>query len=147
MERLKGAARSLGIELVWIDARSPAELNDAFAKMSEAGVNAVLVETDPMFFSQRARIAELAAKHRLPAVYAERQFADAGGLMAYAANVPASFGRAATYVGKILKGAKPGDLPIEEPTRIELVINLKAAKALGLAILQSRLVRADDVIR
>ena len=89
---------------------------------------------------------ELAAKHRLPAVYAERQFADAGGLMAYAPNNPANFRRAATYVDKILKGARPGDLPIEQPTNFELVLNLKTAKAMGIKFPQSILVRADRVI-
>jgi putative ABC transport system substrate-binding protein len=147
VERLTGAARSLGIDLIRVNAQSPSELAGAFAKMSQASVSALLVETDAMFFSQRARIVDLAAKHRLPAVYAEREFADAGGLMAYATNLRATFRRAATYVDKILKGAKPGDLPIEEPTRIELVINLNAAKALGLTIPQSLLLRADEVIR
>ena len=147
VEGLKGAARSLGIELVWVEAQSPGELVGAFAKMSQAGVKALVVETDAMFFSQRARIVDLAAKHQLPAVYGEREFADAGGLMAYATNLPATFRRAATYVDKILKGAKPGDLSIEQPTRIDLVINLKAAKALGLAVPQSLLLRADEVIR
>ena len=147
LERLIGAARSLGIDLVRVDAESPSELAAAFAKMSQAGVTALLVETDAMFFSQRARIVDLATKHRFPTVYAEREFADAGGLMAYATNLPATFRRAATYVDKILKGAKPGNLPIEEPTRIELVINLKTAKALGLTIPQSVLVRADEVIQ
>ncbi len=146
VERLTGAARSLGIDLIRVDAQSPSELAGAFAKMSQAGVSALLVETDAMFFSQRAHVVDLAAKHRLPAVYAEREFADAGGLIAYATNLPATFRRAATYVDKILKGEKPGDLPIEEPTRIELVINLKAAKALGLTIPQSLLVRAGEVI-
>jgi len=147
VERLKEAARSLGIELVLVDARSPAEFADAFAKMSRAHVDALLVETDAMFFSERARIVELAATHRLPAIYGERQFADAGGLMTYGTNLPASFRRAASYVDKILKGAKPGDLPIEEPTRIELVFNLKTANALGIAIPQSLLLRADEVIQ
>lgn len=100
-----------------------------------------------MFFSQRARVVDLAAKHRLPAVYGEREFADAGGLMAYATNLPATFRRTATCVDKILKGARPGDLPMKEPTRIELVINLKAAKALGLTIPQSLLLRADEVVQ
>ena len=147
VEGLKGAARSLGIELVWVEAQSPGELVGAFAKMSQADVKALVVETDAMFFSERARVVDLAAKHQLPAVYGEREFADAGGLMAYATNLPATFRRAATYVDKILKGAKPGDLSIEQPTRIDLVINLKAAKALGLTVPQSLLLRADEVIR
>jgi putative ABC transport system substrate-binding protein len=146
-ERLTGAARSLRIDLMQVNAQSPSELAEAFAKVSQAGVKALLVETDAMFFSQRAGIVDLAAKHRLPAVYGEREFADAGGLMAYATNLPATFRRAATYVDKILKGAKPGDLPIEAPTRIELVINLKTAKALGLTIPQSLLLRADEVLQ
>jgi putative ABC transport system substrate-binding protein len=147
LERLTGAARSLGVELTWVEAQSPGEFAGAFEKMSQAGVKALLVETDAMFFSQRARIVDLAAKHQLPAVYGEREFADAGGLMAYATNLPASFRRAATYIDKILKGANPGDLPIEEPTRIELVINLKTAKALGLTLPQPLLRRADEVIQ
>ena len=146
LERWTGAARSLGIDLTWADAQSPGELAGAFAKMTQARVEAVLVETDAMFFSQRARIVALAAAHQLPAVYAEREFADAGGLMAYAPNGPSIFRRAATYVDKILKGANPGDLPIERPTKLELVINLKTAKALGLTIPQSLLLRADEVI-
>jgi putative ABC transport system substrate-binding protein len=146
-ESLTGAARSLGIDLMRVNAQSPGELAEAFAKMSQAGVTALLVDNDAMFFSQRARIVDLAAMHKLPAVYGEREFADGGGLMAYAANYAAIFRRAATYVDKILKGAKPGDLPIEEPTRIELVINLKAARALGLTIPQSLLLRADEVIQ
>jgi putative ABC transport system substrate-binding protein len=147
VERLTGAARSLGIDLTWVDAQSPGELAGAFTKMSRAGVKALLVETDAMFFSQRARIVDLAAKHQLPAVYGEREFADAGGLMAYATNVPATFRHAAAYVDKIIKGAKPGDLPIEQPTKIELVINLKAASALGLTIPQSVLLRANELIQ
>ena len=146
-ESLTGAARSLGIDLMRVNAQSPGELAEAFAKMSQAGVTALLVDNDAMFFSQRARIVDLAAMHKLPAVYGEREFADGGGLMAYAANYAAIFRRAATYVDKILKGAKPGDLPIEEPTRIELVINLKAAKSLGLTIPQALLLRADEVIQ
>lgn len=145
-EPLTAAARSLGIDLIRVNAQSPGELAGAFAKMNQAGVKALLVETDAMFFSQRAHIVDLAAKHRLPAVYGERDFADAGGLMAYGTNLPETFRRAAAYVDKILKGAKPGDLSIEQPTRIELVINLKTAKALGLTIPQSVVVRADQVI-
>ena len=146
-ESLKGAARSLGIDLMRVNAQSPGELAEAFAKMSQAGVKALLVENDAMFFSQRVRIVDLAAKQQLPAVYGEREFADAGGLMAYAASVTANFRRAATYVDKILKGANPGDLAIEQPTRLELVINLKTAKALALTIPQSLLVRADELIQ
>ena len=146
-EHLIGAARSLDIDLTWVDVQSPSDLEGAFAKMSRAGVVAALFDADAMFFSQRARIVALAAKHQLPAVYAEREFADVGGLMAYAPSVSANFNRAATYVDKILKGANPGDLPVEQPTKFDFVINLKAAKALGLTIPQSLLLRADEVIQ
>ena len=145
-ERLTEAARSLGIELTRVEAPSPGDLAGAFAKLSRANVGALLVDADAMFFSQRARVVDLAARHKLPAAYAEREFADAGGLIAYAASGTANFRRAATYVDKILKGAKPGDLPIEQPTRLELVINLKTAKALGITIPQALLLRADEVI-
>jgi putative ABC transport system substrate-binding protein len=146
-EHLQRAARSLAIDLTLVDAPTPGDFAGAFAKMSQAGVAAALVDADAMFFSQRARIVDLAAKHHLPAVYAEREFADAGGLMAYAPNGSLNFHRAATYVDRILKGAKPGDLPIEQPTKFELVINLKTAKALGLSLPQSLLRRADEVIQ
>ena len=99
-----------------------------------------------MFFSERRRLVDLAAKNRLPAVYPQREFVDAGGLMSYGPDLADLFRRAATYVDKILKGAKPGDLPVEQPTKFELVINLKAAKALGLTIPQWLLRRADQVI-
>ena len=100
-----------------------------------------------MFGNERRRLVDLAAKNRLPAVYPWREFVDAGGLMAYGPNVADLYRRAATYVDKILKGAKPGDLPVEQPTKFELVINLKTAKAFGLTIPQSLLLRADEVIR
>jgi putative ABC transport system substrate-binding protein len=99
-----------------------------------------------MFVNERRRLVDLAAKNRLPAAYAQREFVDAGGLMAYGPNVADLFRRAATYVDKILKGAKPGDLPVEQPTKFDLVVNLKTAKALGLTIPPSLLLRADQVI-
>ena len=100
-----------------------------------------------MFFNERRRLVDLAAKNRLPVVYSQREFVDAGGLMAYGPNLADLFRRAATYVDKILKGAKPGDLPVEQPTKFELIINLKTAKDLGLTIPQSVLARADEVIQ
>ena len=100
-----------------------------------------------MFYAERTRIAELAAQSRQPAIYGAKEFAEAGGLMAYGINIRESFRRAATYVDKILKGAKPADLPVEQPTKFELVINLKTAKALGLTIPPSLLQRADEVIQ
>jgi putative ABC transport system substrate-binding protein len=147
LERLNNAAKSLGVEMVRVSARSPAELAGAFAELSRAHVAALFVSGDAIFFSQRSRVAELATQFRLPAIYQEREFCDAGGLMCYGANLPGNFHRAATYVDKILKGAKPGDLPVEQPTKFELVINIKAAKALGIAIPQSVLSRADEVIQ
>jgi putative ABC transport system substrate-binding protein len=146
VEQLTETARSLGLELRPVEARSPEALGDAFGTMSREGVGAVLVWNDAMFVSQRARIAELAAQHRLPAVYEDRQFAEAGGLMTYGPNEAANFRRAAAFVDKILKGAKPADLPVEQPTKFELVINMKTAKTLGLTIPQSVLLRADEVI-
>jgi putative tryptophan/tyrosine transport system substrate-binding protein len=147
MERLNDAAKSLGVELVRVSVRSPAELPGAFAELSRAHLAALFVSADPMFFSQRALIVDLAAMHKLPAIYGEREFADAGGLMSYGTSNPGNFRRVATYVDKILKGAKPGDLPVEQPTKLELVINLKTARALGLTIPESVLLRADEVIQ
>jgi putative ABC transport system substrate-binding protein len=115
--------------------------------MARERVNALLVVNDPMFFGQRGRIADLAAKARLPGIYEWREFSEAGGLMSYGANLSEMYRRLATYVDKILRGAKPGDLPVEQPTKFELVINLKTAKALGLKIPQSVLIRANEVIQ
>ncbi len=115
--------------------------------MISARAGALTVLPSNMFLRERRRLVDLAAKNRLPAVYSVREFVDAGGLVSYGANLAALFRRAATYVDKILKGAKPGDLPVEQPTKFELVINLKTAKDLGLTIPQSVLARADDVIQ
>jgi putative ABC transport system substrate-binding protein len=114
--------------------------------MTRARAGALTVLPSNMFFNERRRLVDLAAKSRLPAVYTWREFVDAGGLMAYGPNLADFFRHAATYVDKILKGAKPGDLPVEQPTKFELVINLKTAKALGLTIPPSLLRRADQVI-
>ncbi len=143
----EGAARALRVQLHIVQAGSPAEIETAFAAMRSQRVGGVLVLRDPLFRAQRTQIAALAAKSRLPAVYGLREEAEAGGLMAYGASVPLMYRRAATYVDKILKGAKPADLPVEQPTKFELVINLKTAKAIGLKIPQSVLVRADEVIQ
>jgi len=144
---LEDAARSLGVRLHIREARGPNELDSAFSAMVGERVAALLVVNDPMLFAQRGRIVDLAAKTRLPAIYEWREFSEAGGLMSYGADLAELYRRAATYVDKILKGAKPADLPIEQPTKFELVINLKTAKAFGLTIPQSVLVRADGVIR
>jgi putative ABC transport system substrate-binding protein len=146
---LKGAevaARSLGVRLQFVEARGPADFDRAFSEMTRARATALTVLSSLMFFNERRRLVDLAAKNRLPAVYTARDYVDAGGLMAYGANPADLFRRAATYVDKILKGAEPADLPVEQPTKFELVINLKTAKALGLTIPPSLLLRADQVI-
>jgi putative ABC transport system substrate-binding protein len=141
------AARALGVRLQFVGAREPADIERAFSDMSREHAGALTVRPAPMFVSERRRLVDLAAKHRLPAVYAWREFVDAGGLMAYGPNLVDLYRRAATYVDKILKGARPGDLPVEQPTKFELVVNLKAAKALGLTLPPSLLARADEVIQ
>jgi len=144
-KELKVAARSLGAQLQVLEAPNPDQLDSAFAAMTRERVAALLVLTDSMFFGQRQRIADLAAKSRLPALYSQREFIDAGGLVSYGPSLLDMFHHAATHVDKILRGAKPGDIPVEQPTKFELVINLKTAKALGLTIPQSLLLRADGV--
>jgi putative ABC transport system substrate-binding protein len=144
---LRGVAPKLGVKLHPAEIRDPSGFEGAFASMSAERDQALVVVIDPLTVRYRGRIAELAAKNRLPAMYGFREFADSGGLMAYGANVADLCRRAATYVDKILKGAKPGDLPVEQPTKFELVINMKTAKALGLTIPPALLVRADQVIK
>ena len=146
LRQAEGAARALGVQLQILEARTPSEIDAAFAAMSSQRADGILVLRDAVFRAQRAQITALAAKNRLPAVYGLREEAEVGGLVAYGASVPQLYRRAATYVDKILKGAKPGDLPVEQPTKFELVINLKTAKALGLTIPPSLLLRADQVI-
>jgi len=140
------AARAMKVQIRYIEARRPEDLEPAFASMREARVGALLVFPGPMAFEARERVAEHATKIRLPTMFPWRERAEAGGLASYSTNFPDMFRRAATYVDKILKGAKPGDLPVEQPTKFELVINLKTAKALGLTIPPSLLARADQVI-
>ncbi len=144
---LEVAARSLGVQLRALEVRDPTEFEKAFAAITRERAGAIMMLTDPLFNTHRRRIVELVAKSRLPAMYGFRQDVDAGGLMFYGATLADMYYRAATYVDKILKGAKPADLPVEQPTKFELVINLKTAKALGLTIPQSLLRRADQVIQ
>jgi len=141
------AARALAVRPQFVEARGPAEFDRAFSDMTGARAGALTVFPSNMFITERRRLADLAAKKRLPAVYPWRDFVDAGGLMAYGPNYDDLFRRAATYVDKILKGAKPADLPVEQATKFELVINLKTAKALGLTLPQSLLGRADEVMQ
>jgi len=141
------AARALGVRPQFVGARGPDDVDRAFSDMTRGRAGALAVLPSSMLFGQRRRLVDLAVKSRLPAVYPWREVADAGGLMSYGPNLPDLSRRAATYVDKILKGAKPADLPVEQPTKFELVINLKTAKALGLTIPQSLLLRADEVIQ
>ena len=142
----QAAAPSFGLQVFVFTARRPDEIDHAFAAMGKQRIRALIVVPGPVFLPERRRLVEAAARHRVPAAYAQREYVDAGGLMAYGANLSDLFARAASLVAKILKGAKPADLPIEQPTKFELVINLKTAKALGLTIPPSLLQRADQVI-
>jgi len=144
---VRAAAQALGITLQSVEIRGPDDFDTAFSAMTRERAEALIAFSDPLIVFHGRRITDLAAKNRLPAVYASREVVDAGGLMSYGASSTDMFRRAAVYVGKILKGAKPADLPMEQPTKFELVINLKTAKALGLTIPRSLLLRADEVIR
>jgi putative ABC transport system substrate-binding protein len=143
---LRVTAQKLGVKLQPQEVRDPGQLDGAFAAMVAERAQALVVVVDPLFVRHRKKVVDLAARNRLPAVYGFREFADSGGLMAYGVSVPYLCRRAAAYVDKILKGARPGDLPVEQPTEFELVVNLKAAQALGLAIPRSVLLRADQTI-
>jgi putative ABC transport system substrate-binding protein len=147
LRQAEAAARALGVRLQPLEARDSREVDRAFAAMTRDRADALLVLVDPVLGGQRERIAHLAATGRLPAVYGVRTHAEAGGLMVYGANLFDLYRRAATYVDKILRGAKPAELPVEQPTKFELVINLKTAKALGLTIPPTLLGRADEVIQ
>jgi len=145
-QELESACQTLGITSVPAEVRTPNDLEAAFRALANDGVQAVVVLVDGMFFNERNRIAALAAEKRLPAIYGFRDHVDAGGLVSYGVNLDENFHRFAGYVHKILKGARPGDLPVEFPTKLELIINNRAAKALGLIISPSVLVRANEVI-
>jgi putative ABC transport system substrate-binding protein len=144
---LQPAAETLGVKLQPVEASSPDDLDRALARIEAAHPDGLVLIVDRFLFSYRASIAQFVVKNRLPGMFPYPEFAQEGGLMAYGPDYADLFRRTATYVDKILKGAKPGDLPIEQPTKFELVINLKTAKALGLTIPQSVLIRADEVIR
>jgi putative tryptophan/tyrosine transport system substrate-binding protein len=146
LREVEVAGRSLRVQLQILKAQGPEEFDSAFAAMTRERAGALYVVGDPMLSQHRRRLAELAAKSRLPAVYELKDHAEAGGLVAYGPSLLDMYRRAATYVDKILKGANPADLPVEQPTKFELVINLKTAKALGLIIPQSLLLQADQVI-
>jgi putative ABC transport system substrate-binding protein len=141
------AARALGLRLQLLEARGPDELDEAFAAMTRERAGALFVPADIILVRHAQRMADLAARHRLPAMYAFREHVEAGGLMSYAASFTVMFRRAATFVDKILKGTSPADLPVEQPSKFELVINLKTAQALGLTIPPSVLVQATELIQ
>jgi hypothetical protein len=146
IEGVETAAKSLGVRLELIETRDTQDIERAFSGEIRRRTGAVLTIADAFLWSERARIVTLARRHRLPGMYPEEEFAVAGGLMAYGSHVPDNFRRTASYVDKILKGAKAADLPVEQPARYKLVINLKTARALGPAISPSLLGRVDEVI-
>jgi putative ABC transport system substrate-binding protein len=143
----EAGARRLGVRLQVVEVRAAGDLEPAFAKMARERAEALLVQGDPLLVQERTRIADLATKRKLPQIYVLRTHVEAGGLMAYGASYPDLLRRAALYVDKILRGTRPGDLPVEQPTKFELVVNLKTARALGLTIPQSVLIRADEIIQ
>src|SRR5262245_59041225 len=147
LKQTQRAAQSLGVKLKVVEARTPEEISRAFAATVGQRRAALLVDPDGMFTSQRSQIADLAIKHRVPAIFEGRGFVDVGGLISYGASVDKRDRRVAAFVDRILKGVKPADLPVEQPTKYELIINLKTAKALGLTIPPSVLARADEIIQ
>ena len=146
VEDVAGAAKALGIAIVPLGVLDAPGISRAFAEAVRSRVGAVLTVSDAFLWSQRAHIVAQAARHRLPAIYPEPEFVTAGGLIAYGPNIPDSFRRAAAYVDRILKGSRPGELPIQRPIKFDLLVNLKTAKALGLTIPPSLLLQAAQVI-
>jgi putative ABC transport system substrate-binding protein len=147
LKETETAARALSVHLQLVEARGPEDFDRAFSAMTRERAAAVIVLPSPMFYGEYRRIVDLATKNRLPAIYAFREAVQVGGLMSYGAGLAQLFRHAATQADKILKGARPADLPVEQPTKFELVINARAAKALDLTIPPSLLLRADDVIQ
>jgi putative tryptophan/tyrosine transport system substrate-binding protein len=146
IQDVQEAARAKGVQLELLSAATESEIDAAFAALVQRQAEAVLVGADPFFNTRREQIVMLAASHAVPAIYQVREFVAAGGLISYGASIAVVYRQAGIYAGEILKGAKPADLPVQQPTRFELVINLKTAKALGLTIAPSLLSRADEVI-
>lgn len=146
VKEVEAAARSLGLRLEIFVARDPSQIDQAFRTMTREPVDILLVQADTLFFRETKRILDLTAAHRLPAIYGAREFTAAGGLISYGTNLSILYRQLATYIDRVLRGAKPSDLPVEQPTKFELVINVKTAKALGLKIPQSLLLRADEAI-
>lgn len=146
LANVRDGAQQLGVTILPVAAQDAPEIERAFAQMRGQGAGAVIVLINPLYHQHRSRIAALAIEHRLPTITADRDFAAAGCLLSYGSSLPDSFRRAATYVDRILRGAKPGDLPIEEPVKFDLVINRGTAKKLGLAIPQALLISAEEVL-
>ena len=147
LKETEAAAQLLKVQLISLEVQNLDDLENAFRSSTKSRADAIVIGASGFFNTHQSRIVELAAKHRLPGMYIEQEFVLAGGLMTYATSIPDLYRRAATYVDKILKGAKPGDLPVEQPTKFELIINLKAAKQIGLTIPPNVLARADKVIK
>ena len=146
LKNIQATAKTTGVNVSPVEASTASQIEAAFGAMKRKRAGALIVLPDSVFFTQAPRIAELAAKNHFPTMFWSRELVEAGGLMSYGENVAEYYRRSATYVDKILKGAKPGDLPVEQPTKLELVINMKTAKAIGLTIPQELLFRADTVI-
>jgi putative tryptophan/tyrosine transport system substrate-binding protein len=143
---VKAATRSLGVQLQLLEARDPQDIDRAFVAMTREQVGALVVLADAVFTNQVRQIAELTVQRRLPSIWTVSEYAEAGGLMVYSPNLVDLERRAATFVAKILKGARPSDLPVEQPSKFDLIINIRTARALGLTIPQSLLLRADQVL-
>jgi putative tryptophan/tyrosine transport system substrate-binding protein len=146
LQRMPNAARAMGKELIVVSAGSDADLEPAIATAVQKGAGALMVDADPFFFSQRAKLVALVERHKLPAIYEFREYPDIGGLVSYAPDADDLYRQAGVYVTRILKGERPAELPVVQPVKFEFVINLKTAKALGLSVSPSLLARADHVI-
>jgi len=143
---IKAAAHAVGQKIIVVSTTDDEGIDGAFAKVTQAGADALMLSPDPFFLSRRANVLALAARQAMPTLYYAREFPDGGGLMSYGANFAAMYRSGGNYVGRILKGEKPADLPILQPTKFELIVNLKTAKTLGITVPPTLLARADEVL-